>query len=767
MNLAESILDIPQKEYAPWLLTADDKFQPDVRAQILNLISDWRAFTKKEFNISKVEAKGSLLSKRYNDTSDLDISIYTDLTPEERDSLIKTLPKEQTIIIDGKKSGHPLDFYILAEGETTPIEGLDNLYDLIDNKWVKRSEEYDNELPLDYVDQVCGFFGDACQLSLSNYNSDKVLYQYYSDADPAKQDITPEERQEAMDEKIEDLKRDLDAMRLALHMISAFRSEAYKGEDSTPFKITIEVSSDNPHVTLNEQLCKLLEKLGIRQQLREAVQECIDLLNSVLPKTEQVEEIKEALSKKELISELEDLQQDAAKFSQSAQQMGYEKQAAAAEGKAAAYTDAIDLAQDLSDGVVFRGLHEALHSTDLKAAEKNTIEYFKSLILKQLENPTLEEGLKKKLLTTAILLGLGATALFGLGIKKGPDYSNWKTEKMTYGQDSTMDYILDAMTELGEPWFFTVNETTGKAFLLVKVAFSNPNKQSINNLDLDKYHNDAEAAADGVVKEFVRKNFNIDEVYGVAACDYIKEHKGFWIQSENQKYIYFIQMYEMSPDAKYWNDFKNAKTKPELPKEFKESQEKSVAFTFARMNPITKGHIETVVKTLAEQKGEKRIYLSHTQDKKGKKDPLKNKNPLAYEDKLRFARLAVQESYPEVQVMDSDSKTVIAVLCELYNEGFNKITFVVGSDRIDDFEALISKYNGMFSEDNVGYEFDQIRYICAGERIDDGDDIQAMSASKLRKLAVENNLQAFTAGSPFKNEWIAEEEFNLIRDAML
>lgn len=555
MELKESILDISQKEYAPWLLDSNDKMQPEIRMQILNLIEEWRTLTDKDFTISKVEAKGSLLSKRYTDTSDLDISIYTDLTAAERDKLIKTLPKEQTIVIDGKKSEHPLDFYLLAENEITPIEGLDNLYDLLGDKWIKRSEEYENDLPLDYVDQVCSFFTDACQLSLNDYSSDKILYEYYLDADPETQEISEEEKQKALKDKIEDLKRDLDSMRLALHMISAFRSEAYQGENSTPFKVTIEVKSDNPHVTLNEQLCKLLEKLGIRQELRDAVKECTELLNNFLPKEKQVEqEIKESLSKNEMISELKNLQQDAVEFSQSAKNAGYISQAMAAKGKVTAYEDAIDLAKNLSDGLVVRGLTE--------------------------------------------------------------------------------------------------------------------------------------------------------------------------------------------------------------------SQEKTCALTFARMNPITKGHLETVIKALAEQNGVKRVYLSHTQDKKNSKDPLKNKNPLAYGDKLRFARLAVQENYPEVEVKESEAKTVIAVLCELYQEGFENIIFIVGSDRIEDFQNLISKYNGMFKDD-IGYDFKNIKYVCAGERIDDGDDIQAMSASKLRKLVVENNLEAFTAGSPFKNEWIAEEEFQLIRDAML
>lgn len=198
-----------------------------------------------------------------------------------------------------------------------------------------------------------------------------------------------------------------------------------------------------------------------------------------------------------------------------------------------------------------------------------------------------------------------------------------------------------------------------------------------------------------------------------------------------------------------------------------ENRESACAFTFARMNPITKGHLETVIKALSEQPGEKRVYLSHTQDKKNAKDPLKNKNPLSYDDKVRFAELAVKDFYPEVKIQRSEAKTVLAVLAELYQEGFRSIVFIVGSDRIEDFKNLISKYNGEFSEDGKGYDFPDIRYICAGERIDTGDDIQSMSASKLRKLAVENNLPAFIEGSPFRNPWIAEEEFMLIQDMML
>ena len=206
--------------------------------------------------------------------------------------------------------------------------------------------------------------------------------------------------------------------------------------------------------------------------------------------------------------------------------------------------------------------------------------------------------------------------------------------------------------------------------------------------------------------------------------------------------------------------------------ELKESMDKkTVVMTFARMNPCTTGHMETVIKALHETDAdEKRIYLSHTQDKPNKKDVLKNKNPLPYQLKVLYLKEALKGKPYKVDVMETPAKTVIEALIELNKEGFGEDTdvlFVCGSDRVDQFREILTKYNGYFTDDGVGYKFNSIDFILAGERIDDGDGIQAMSASKMRKFAVEDNFEEFREGCPIDDDFIAREEFDDIRRYML
>lgn len=284
-SLKESILDIPQKEYSKDLLTSNDKMKPEVRKQILDTIDNWKDQINFNFEVKKILAKGSLLSKRYNDSSDLDVTIMTDMSKEQLDSIFDIIPKGQNI----EGTDHPLDFYILIEGEETPERNLDNIYDVKNDGWIKRTDEYENEIPLDYIVQVCNFFINGSKIALSNYENDKILYEYYKSLDSSTHEISEEELNNILEDKKRDLKADLDALKIAVHMIGSFRQEAYEEEDSNPFKLSIEVSSDNPHLTANEQLVKVLEKFGIREALRDAIKACEELLG-------ESETLKEELS---------------------------------------------------------------------------------------------------------------------------------------------------------------------------------------------------------------------------------------------------------------------------------------------------------------------------------------------------------------------------------------------------------------------------------------------------------------------------------------
>ncbi|NDC31514.1 MAG: hypothetical protein EBZ58_11375, partial [Bacteroidetes bacterium] len=61
---------------------------------------------------------------------------------------------------------------------------------------------------------------------------------------------------------------------------------------------------------------------------------------------------------------------------------------------------------------------------------------------------------------------------------------------------------------------------------------------------------------------------------------------------------------------------------------------------------------------------------------------------------------------------------------------------IVGSDRKDQFEIL-NKYN------NKDYSFNSIEIVSAGERLDEGEGIESVSASKARQSAVDGDVESF------------------------
>jgi len=72
---------------------------------------------------------------------------------------------------------------------------------------------------------------------------------------------------------------------------------------------------------------------------------------------------------------------------------------------------------------------------------------------------------------------------------------------------------------------------------------------------------------------------------------------------------------------------------------------------------------------------------------------------------------------------------------------------VVGSDRVDEFDNLLNKYNG--EEGRHGfYGFDNIKVVSAGERDPDAEGVTGMSASKMRAAAQANDFEQFKLGLP-------------------
>lgn len=181
----------------------------------------------------------------------------------------------------------------------------------------------------------------------------------------------------------------------------------------------------------------------------------------------------------------------------------------------------------------------------------------------------------------------------------------------------------------------------------------------------------------------------------------------------------------------------------------KEASGKTAVIAWGRMNPITVGHeklVDKVLEIARKSKADPMVFLSHTQDPK--------KNPLSYDDKLRLAKTAFGSI-----IKSSASKTIIDLMKQLQGE-YDNVILVAGQDRINEFQALLTKYNGK------DYSFESISVVSAGERDPDADDVTGMSASKMRALALQGDQAAFTKGLPKKLQAHAEDVYKLVRAGM-
>jgi len=191
-------------------------------------------------------------------------------------------------------------------------------------------------------------------------------------------------------------------------------------------------------------------------------------------------------------------------------------------------------------------------------------------------------------------------------------------------------------------------------------------------------------------------------------------------------------------------------------KSFYEETVKPVVVTFGRFNPPTIGH-EKLLDAMASIAGKKpyRIYVSQSQDAK--------KNPLPYEEKVKFLRKMFPK-YARNIISDTSIKTIFDIAVKLNGEGFNELVLVVGSDRVDSFKKLLDQYNGVKAAHGE-YKFEKIDVVSAGERDPDGDEVSAMSASKLRDAAKAGDLSTFSKGMP-KNFGEVQDLFNAVRKGM-
>ena len=157
----------------------------------------------------------------------------------------------------------------------------------------------------------------------------------------------------------------------------------------------------------------------------------------------------------------------------------------------------------------------------------------------------------------------------------------------------------------------------------------------------------------------------------------------------------------------------------------------TAVISFGRMNPITVGHeklANAVIRTGVKNNATPLIFLSHSQDAK--------KNPLSYEKKIKFAKTA----FGTKLIQKSKARTIIDVAKELQGK-FENLIVVAGSDRVEEFNTLLNKYNGK------DYTYKSIKVVSAGERDPDADDVSGDSATGRLTLGAGEDLNLYHGGT--------------------
>ena len=174
---------------------------------------------------------------------------------------------------------------------------------------------------------------------------------------------------------------------------------------------------------------------------------------------------------------------------------------------------------------------------------------------------------------------------------------------------------------------------------------------------------------------------------------------------------------------------------------------------FGRFNPPTAGHEKLLqAARKAAVGGALKIYPSRTQDPK--------KNPLDPDMKISYMKKMFPDFEEEI-INDAEMVSIFDVLITAAEDGYKNVNIIVGADRQAEFENLATKYNGDL------YDFENIRVISAGVRDSDAEGVEGMSASKLRKAVVDDDVAAFKKGMPKKvNDADAQAIFDAVRTGM-
>ena len=148
----EAVIDIPRRTYAKGVFDEADTDNPKIKSSVKAQIDKQIEEFEKEYPVVKIGLIGSILTKRYRDDADLDINVLFDVPVDKREDERLRLSQKylsaknpdniQGKLIPGTK--HPINFYFITDMKTynDQEKKADAVFDIEDNKFIKRPEEF-------------------------------------------------------------------------------------------------------------------------------------------------------------------------------------------------------------------------------------------------------------------------------------------------------------------------------------------------------------------------------------------------------------------------------------------------------------------------------------------------------------------------------------------------------------------------------------------------------------------------------------------------
>ena len=196
-------------------------------------------------------------------------------------------------------------------------------------------------------------------------------------------------------------------------------------------------------------------------------------------------------------------------------------------------------------------------------------------------------------------------------------------------------------------------------------------------------------------------------------------------------------------------------TPPDVPK-----TKGTLTVGFGRFNPPHAGHgqLMDIAAGSARDSEEGSDYMIVPSKSTGT-----DTDPLDFDTKVG----AMKEMFPHHSSHindDPEFRTILDVLKYAHNQGYANARIIAGGKRVKQFDELSQKYNGAL------YEFGNLETVSSGDRDEDGEGIEAMSATTARQAALDNDYDTFSGQLPKDDDGNdfagAEELFKNVRKAL-